>query len=147
MYDTAKIAKTNSAVKLSVSLPLSDPQIYQCILGLPQRTSFFLLCVFSKLLGSRLGKRPRTTHHSHPHPYPLKEQPCLELPVSQEKVLLVPSVQLISSPKDTPFPRISCSQNGSPNLIIDVLHQVERFCPMAYWHLTCDLSSLPLTCK
>lgn len=65
-----KIAKTNSSVNLSTSLPSSDPQINQLILGPPQR-AFLLLCVFffsSELPGSRLGKRPCASSSSFPPP-------------------------------------------------------------------------------
>lgn len=78
------IAKTNSSVNLSVSLPLSDPQINHHILILHKEhfssSVFFFFFSFSKLLGSGLVTRPSTTPSNPP-----REQPCLGLSVSQEK--------------------------------------------------------------
>lgn len=136
-YDTAETAKTNSAVNLSVSLPLSDPQINQFILGPPQRASFFLL--------SGITSGEETTHL---HPHPLKEQLCLEQPVSQGKKSApcsVCSAHMITQRYHSP--RARTPQKHHLQIWLLPFHLVERFCPVAFWHLTCDLSSLPLTCK
>lgn len=88
-----KITKTNSFISLSISIPLSNPQINQLNVS-PQR--MFLL------LRSPLSL----------------ERPCLKLSVSQggkkKKELLVLSLLLISSPNTPTPPRTSTPRQKKP---------------------------------
>lgn len=122
--------KNNSSVKLLISLPLSDPQINQRI-SPPQKT-FYLFCVRDPV----------------PPPHP---QPCSGLSVSQsvrKKALLVLSPPLISSP-NTPTPRELPLPKSVSKSDYSCVSSGWEIWPMAYWHLTSDLSSLslPLSCK
>lgn len=74
-----------------------------------------------------------------------REQPHLGLSVSQEKALLVLSVLLISSPNTPTPPELPLPKSVSKSDYSCVSSGWEIW-PMAYWHLTSDLSSLPLSC-
>lgn len=98
-----------------------------------------LWAFFSKLPGSRLKTRPCAP----PSP---REESCLGPLVSQQKAPLVLSLLLISSPNAPAPPELPLPKSVSKSDYSCVSSGWEIW-PMAYWHLTSDLSSVPLSCK